>query len=234
MLASTLAVAIALAPASPGPAAPDAPSRPAAEAAEAALRHYEAGELEEARAAIERAYMIEPWPEFLYARAQIERAADRCDTAREFYRLYLDAEPPEAGAAAARDGIAACEGRSDPEDGRAPPPTPTRRRAVDPRHDPIGLSLVSLGGAGAVVGVSLYGAMAHERRVALRAQQHDAFGAHYDRARRLSVAAVALVSIGAALLLAGTVRLATLGRDARRTRRATARVLSHVTVVLPW
>ncbi|MBX7082422.1 MAG: hypothetical protein K1X88_24665 [Nannocystaceae bacterium] len=232
MLASTFALAVAIAPASPSKAT--APSRPAAEAAEAALRHYEAGELDEARAAIERAYMIEPWPEFLYARAQIERADDRCGTAREFYRLYLDAEPPQAGATAAREGIAACEGRDDPADAPAPAPTPARGRKVDPRHDPIGLSLVGLGGAAAVVGVSLLGAMAHERRAALRAQQHDSFGAHYDRARRLSVGAVALVSIGAALLLAGTVRLATVGRDAKRRRRATARVLSHVGLVLPW
>lgn len=242
MSAHLLAVAVALAPAPTQPSldpagvtaaeAGGAPSRPAAAAAEEALHHFEAGDYAKARAAIARAYMIEPWPEFLYARAQIERADAHCDTAVEFYRLYLDAAPPDAGARAAREAIEAC-GELPPAAGEpvAPPAEPPPKpRAAD---DAIGLSLVAVGGAGLLVGAGLYGGMAAQRRAAIDAADHGDFARHLDRARRFSVAAVALVSIGAALVVAGTVRLATLGRgrSERRSRRVAALMQG---VVVRW
>lgn len=231
MSALLLAVAVALAPAPTRPSLDPAgiaddggtPSRPAAAAAEEALHHFEAGDYAAARTAIARAYMIEPWPEFLYARAQIERADGHCDTAVEFYRLYLDAAPPAAGARAAREAIAACgeqppASEDDDDAGTTTPPQPTPRPR--PADDALGLSLVAVGGVGLLVGAGLYGGMASQRRAAIGSTEHGAFAQHIDRARRFSVAAAALVSVGAALVVAGTVRLATLGRGARARRRA--------------
>ena len=105
MLPAASILALALLAQPPG----DQPSRPAAEAAEDALRHWEAGRFDEARKSIARAYMIEPWRQYLYARAQIERADGQCEAAIEFYKLYLDEAPPDDAAKLARDGIAACE-----------------------------------------------------------------------------------------------------------------------------
>lgn len=223
-IAVVVAALVAFAP----PVPPSGPtSRPAAEAAEAALAHWEAGRYAEARAAIARAYMIEPWPEYLYARAQIERAAGDCVAAREFYGLYLDADPPERGAALAREGIEACPVVPEvaPDEVDAPPPASTRR------VDPLGVSLAALGGAGVVIGAGLYIGMATERRAAERAEVHDAFGDRLARARRLSVAASAVISVGAMLAIAGVVRLAIVARRGKA-RRPTRSPSSSIT--LAW
>lgn len=210
MLGSVLLTALCLAPPPAGPR-----SRPAAEAAEAALSHYEKGEYAEARAAIARAYMIEPWPEYLFARAQIERADGECVAAHEFYGLYLESDPPDKGAALAREGIAACPIRDE-----APASAPARDAAADPDATPrgpdaLGIALTSVGGASLVVGAGLYIGTAVQRRAAEGAATHDRFGDHIDRARRLGVAASAMVSIGAAFAVAGIVRLVIVHRRAK-------------------
>ena len=106
----------------------------------------EAGRFAQAREAIARAYMIEPWPDYLYARAQIERADDKCVAAREFYGLYLEAGPPERGAKLAREGIEACPVP-------VPPPRPVQDSAPPRswRRDPIGITLVGVGGTARAV-----------------------------------------------------------------------------------
>ncbi len=199
----------------PPPSTPAPRSRPAAEAAELALAHYEAGRFAEARAAIARAYMIEPWPEYLYARAQIERGAGDCMAAREFYGLYLAEGPPDKGAALAREGIAQCPVDPPPQQQQpaeiAPPSVGADSRVVDA----FGVALTATGGAALVVGAGLYIGAAAQRRAAGRAPTHDRFGDHTDRARRLGIAATAMVSIGAAVALAGAVRLLVLRRRNR-------------------
>ena len=220
MLGSVLFAALCLAPPPTGPQ-----SRPAAEAAESALSHYEKGEYAEARAAIARAYMIEPWPEYLFARAQIERADGDCVAAHEFYGLYLESDPPEKGAALAREGMAACPIPDLPPeagDGTTGPGAASGATPTGP--DALGVALTSVGGASLVVGAGLYIGTAVQRRAAQGATQHDRFGDHIDRARRLGVAASAMVSIGAAFAVAGIVRLVIVHRRAKaRGRRVPAR-----------
>lgn len=208
MIAALVTAALLLAETAP-PTGPR--SRPAALEAEAALSHYEAGRFAEARAAIERAYMIEPWPDYLYARAQIERADKQCARAKEFYELYLEADPPERGAQLAREGIAACPVT-------VPPPRPVAEDAAPPRSwrkDPVGVTLASLGGAALVVGAGLYVGLARTRKDAERATTHGEFGEHYGRARSFSIAGAAVVSIGATLAIAGIVRLAVVKNRSR-------------------
>jgi tetratricopeptide (TPR) repeat protein len=209
MLAIVMSVVVAVATA---PAR--APTRPAAEAAERALVHYEAGRYDEARSEIARAYMIEPWPEFLFARAQIERADGDCTAAREFYDLYLDADPPERGAKLAADGIAACPVRPppprvDPTDGA---PADARRTKV---VRDIGIASTAFGGAALVAATVLYAVGRAQQRSAAEAQNHGVFGARIDRAERLGVAGTAAVSVGAILTTAGVVQLVVASRQRR-------------------
>lgn len=209
MIAIVLAAALVLAETAP-PTGPR--SRPAALEAEAALSHYEAGRLDEARAAIERAYMIEPWPDYLYARAQIERADGDCARAREFYGLYLDAKPPERGAELARQGIEACPVL-------VPAPKPVTADAAPPRswrRDPIAVAFTGIGGAAIIVGAGLYVGMAKNQSGAERATTHGEFAEHYGRARGFAIAGAAVMSIGATLAIAGIVRFAIVKSRARR------------------
>lgn len=213
MLAFAMSVALAVATA---PALPSTPTRPAAEAAEAALAHYEAGRYDEARAEIERAYRIEPWPEYLFARAQIERADDDCVAARKYYNLYLEAGPPERGAKLAREGIEGCP--------VGPPPPPRVDAALeDARRDRVvrnvGIAVTATGGVALVTAAALYIAGAVQRRAAEDSNAHGVFGDHIDRARRLGVAGTAMVSIGAILTTAGVVQIVL---ATRRSRGATA------------
>jgi hypothetical protein len=214
MIALLVAAALTLSPAPPsGPR-----SRPAAAEAEAALSHYEAGRLAEARAAIARAYMIEPWPDYLYARAQIERADGKCVAAREFYGLYLEANPPERGAELARAGILAC-----PVPVPAPRPVPDTTPVKSWRKDPLGLTLAGLGGTAIVVGAGLYVGLARHRSDAQRATDHGEFARNYGRSRGFGIAAAAVMSVGATLALAGVIRLAIVKRHGRaRSRGADA------------
>jgi tetratricopeptide (TPR) repeat protein len=202
----------------PSPTGPQ--SRPAAEAAEAALSHYEAGEYAAARAAIARAYMIEPWPEYLFARAQIERADGDCAAALEFYRLYLDADPPAKGATLAQEGIDACPVSPAPPlpvaSVDAPPPTSSAPRR---RRDALGIALSAAGGASLVVGAGLFIGADVQRRAAERASTHDRFGERIDRAKRLGVAASAMVSIGAVLAVAGVVQILVVRRRGKSRER---------------
>lgn len=212
MLAVVMSVAIAVITA---PALPPKPARPAAEAAEKALAHYEAGRYDEARTEIARAYMIEPWPEYLFARAQIERADGDCTAAREFYGLYLEADPLERGAALAREGIEACPVRPPPPrvDGTEPAPNDARRNEVVRN---VGIAATAIGGASLVTAAALYIAGNVQRRAAEDALTHGGFGDHIDHARRLGVAGTAMVSIGAILTTAGIVQIVVATRRARK------------------
>ena len=215
-----LAVIVAAVLAVWAPSRPEGPrSRPAAQAAEQALTHYEARRYDEARTAIARAYMIEPWPEYLYARAQIERSDGDCVAAREFYQLYLDADPSPSGAEMARAGIEECPVAVPAPTLVAPGKTDGAAKARAGRVDRLGVALAVTGGAGVLVGVGLYAAMAVNQRAAERADSVGSFGTRLDRARALSVAAAAVVSIGAVLAVAGAVRLAIVARRSRRTTR---------------
>lgn len=200
------------------------PSQPAAAAADAALRHWEAGRFDEARKSIARAYMIEPWRQYLYARAQIERADDRCGDAIEFYRLYLDEAPPDDAAALAREGIAACERELAANPPPADVPAPANDVAVRPWwRDALGTTFAVTGGVTLLTGTGMFAWVAADRRAASRSDRHDAFARRIRRAERVSVAGVALVSIGAALLTAGVVRLAVVQARQRRGARPRAR-----------
>ncbi len=83
--------------------------RPEAQAAfEEAERAFAAKDFDKAAEALARVYAIEPLPHLLYARAQAERLAGRCETANPLYIEYLDTRPSAESAALVRWNLTVC------------------------------------------------------------------------------------------------------------------------------
>jgi tetratricopeptide (TPR) repeat protein len=208
-----LALALALVPA---PAAP--PLSPAEQAKERALDAWEAGDYDEARREIIRAYELDPKRRYLYARARIEQADGHCDVANEFYRRYLAENPPELDAQAAKRSIAECErqlaaaGGSRSDEPSVPPPRAWHR-------DPLAIGLVASGSVVLAVGLGLFGRAFVEHRLAQRTEDHAEFGRRVRRARVFSPVGIAGISLGAALVVGGAVRWAVVRRRSRAAER---------------
>jgi tetratricopeptide (TPR) repeat protein len=75
------------------------------------VAHYQAGEVDQAAAAFERAYELDPKPVILFSWAQSEVGRDHCAEAIELFRRYLATSPPEANEQAAQQRIRTCEER---------------------------------------------------------------------------------------------------------------------------
>jgi len=84
------------------------------------VARYEAGDHDEAAAAFQHAYQLDPKPIYLFSLAQSEVGRDRCLQANEIFRRYLKTDPPEANQHAAESRIRFCEERL----AAAPPPEP--------------------------------------------------------------------------------------------------------------
>jgi tetratricopeptide (TPR) repeat protein len=185
---------------------------------------YAAGKYDEASSELERAYVLDPDPALLYARAQALRLGGRCGDAIALYREYLATNPNEQQAETTRTHLVACEqvvAEQPPEPSPAtePPPSaapqtlpapatqdsPTRD---SPRwySDRIGGALV-IGGAAAIgVGVGFLVVSSRSRDDARNAELRvDAVRALDDATleRRIGIAAI---GVGVALVSGGVVR----------------------------
>nr|HEX4318351.1 hypothetical protein [Kofleriaceae bacterium] len=121
----SVAVSVAVSVSAPVAAHADAPTlAPDAQAhMTAGLAKYDAGDYDAASAELEAAYAIDPNPVLLYAWAQSEREAARCDHAVELYTRYLDSKPAsQAQVDAATHGVAACQPAKPPPPPPPPPP----------------------------------------------------------------------------------------------------------------
>lgn len=210
MLACLLAAALAAEPSSD---------------AEAGVKAFAEGRYEDAARILERAYASEPDPALLFAWAQAERYAGRCDVAVPLYREYLKEEPPADVRALTREAIVACgedpdrtgvpepEAAPEPEPEVAPEPEPEvppdePARAHPAARDAWGHALTWSGVAVAGVGAGLLGA-AHQRRgEAERAGDEQAYRNALQGAPVMSRAGIGLLAGGGALLVAGVVRFA--------------------------
>jgi tetratricopeptide (TPR) repeat protein len=213
--AGALALWVALAPADPLEANPHYGE---------AQQHWRAGRLDEAAAALERAYEKDPRPEYLFMQAEVRRKQERCEEAIELYRSFIAHEPPTEDVAAAERAMDACEEEIEPvppapvvvpPDDRPPPPPPPPK----PRPwyaDPLGNALVWPGLAVAGVGAGLLGAAHRNRAAAAGAASEPAYLDTLGSAPEMSEAGIALLSIGGALMLAGTIRWAVLAHRSRR------------------
>ena len=103
--------------------------------AEAGVKAFAEGRYDDAARILERVYAVEPDPALLFAWAQAERYAGRCDVAVPLYRAYLlEEEPPADVRALAREAIEACG--EDPDHAEEPEPEPEPEVVPEPEPEP--------------------------------------------------------------------------------------------------
>ncbi len=83
---------------------------------------YGAAEYERALQLYEQAYALEPKPQLLYAMAQTQRALGDCQAAIELYDRFLESEPSEVAANAARTNRQRCAPSAAPSGSAQPEP----------------------------------------------------------------------------------------------------------------
>ena len=194
------------------------------------LERFYAEDFDGAAQAFADAYAIEPAGFLLYSWAQAERYAERCDKAITLFERFLATAPPDDEAAKARKSIVECGGippaeaptpppaRLDPPDEPAPE-SPPPREPPPPRPPRVGFIVgLSVAGVGALTGAA--GALLLANGTRLRdtapdASTQQAYLDQLDRGDRRQVGGIALVSVGAALLVGGVVTAIVTSRKRR-------------------
>ncbi|MEM6292146.1 MAG: hypothetical protein AAGA54_12800 [Myxococcota bacterium] len=227
VLASVLALALALVPLRAKAAPPLLEDATAQEALDAGLERFYAEDFDAASTYFSEAYTREPAPFLLYSWAMAERYAGRCPKAITLLERFLSTSPPEDEAAKARKTIVDCGGippvavapQPDP-----PEPAPQPEAPPPPRNDPptteptapppgrvslgvgIGLGVVglALGATGSVVFAG--GARLREDAPAEPDQQRYVDALAQGERRQQAGATVAIV--GGAVLVTGVALLA--------------------------
>lgn len=193
------------------------------------LAHFQAREYEAAIEAFDRAFALDPRPEYLFAQAQAERLSGDCPSAIVLYRRFLELSPPEKHARAANEAIDRCERAlaSRPEHGApvepepphdsdasaAPPaldlePVPPQPR--EPRapwyHDPVGGALLGAGVIGLAVGGVYFAKSSSDASAARDAADYDSYIELMDRAESRRTIAWIGLGAGAGLAVAAGLR----------------------------
>jgi len=200
---------------------------------ERGLRLYGNAEYPAAIDEFKSGYQLEPHPDFLYAMAQAQRLAGKCQDAVESYRAFLATKPPASEADLARENLASCEeelARQPPPPSPPPstplvqpstagrtqptaPPAPPRPGAPVDRSpfytDWLGDTLAGLGIAGIAVGTGAWIAGASHASSANDARRYRDYIDDGESAERLRTVALVVGGVGVALLAAGIVRFAT-------------------------
>jgi tetratricopeptide (TPR) repeat protein len=148
------------------PAAADPPRGQAKEQFERGIEAFENKDYAEAAKWLERAYLLQPEPEMLFAWAQATRLAGDCKKAVGLYKQFLEERPTGRQADAARQPLARCEEEiaetaplPPPEAPPEPPPPPKpvekgRPFYLDPLGDVLAVSGLVLVGVGIGLHVS--------------------------------------------------------------------------------
>lgn len=241
MMAVTLTLATVLLVRLGSPAGEASPEAPVADAADADAARSEAarGEtlfaeqrFEEASAAYERAYALDPFAPFLFARALCEQKAGRCEAAIDLYREFIATEPPQMDVDRANMEIGRCVTETAAA-GPLPPPAEEvaiaqpadRPRPSHPpppsiawHRDPAGAALLSVGLVALASGLGLFLAGDASGRRADRAQTTDDFRLMVGRARALHGTGIAGISVGSGFIIGAIARYAIVSRKGRRAR----------------
>lgn len=191
------------------------------------LEQYQSKEYAAAIKEFRLAYALDPRADILFAWAQAERLYGRCSQASKLYRRFLASKPrpPEQQTEAARQGAERCKDQPDtapadpedvapdaapePEPAPAPEPVPEDTPPPPPKRkvDGLGVGLLAGGVVVGGVGVGLLGAAAGKAGDVEAAAMYDEYADGAGRVRTLRIAGGALAGVGAALIVAGVVRL---------------------------
>jgi len=184
--------------------------------------------------ALADAYLLDPRPDLLYARAQAERLAGRCNVALPLYEKFLEAERTDSLAAAdARDNRVRCQkvvastAPQAPADGGQGRANGTRPRKTTPGawyRDPAGGVLVAIGGVSTIIGGSVLGISISRDKKASDAANEGGFVDRKEVARTQHTVGIVVLSIGGAMLVAGVVRWAVVASKGERSSGSSARV----------
>jgi len=236
-------LALALASRAGTIAAPGLVSDPeAAKLVDEAQQAFKEGDYQAARDKIEAAYRIEPAPQLLWPWAQAERGVGNCQAAIDLYRRFIESGPKQEAVTAAEQNIARCEqelGVSAPP-GPPPPPPPkpsgqepsTAPAPVEPApvdqpadkptparkwyRDPLGGALVGAGGGLMIVGTGLAGgASSRAKKLGDDAGTMSEYDDRKGKTTAMRNGGIAVLSIGAALVIGGVVRWAILAKKGK-------------------
>lgn len=189
---------------------------------------YKEQQWDRASRAFADAYAIDPNPDYLFARAQAERFAGRCNVAVKLWDQYLAVETSPPAVREAKVNRAYCEpdgsGDTAPSTttGATTPPAnehePVRDRPSRAWYrDPAGGVLVAVGGVSTVIGASVLGLALSRDRKASSADTEGSYVAEKDAVKGPHRAGIAVLSVGGALLVAGVVRWAVVASRSRGT-----------------
>ena len=226
-IAAWISFSIGLGPGEHGPAEPE-PVKENAEptsAGPSAAELFQGRRYREAAAAFAREYERDPQPALLFGRGQALLRSGDCFGAIESFEAFLETEPPEADANAARDQVTYCREiieanskRDEEEETEPPPPVieqPVER--AEPWHrDRMGSIFVGIGSPVLITGAILYGGSFGIAN-GDAPQQHTEHDQRQGRVRGMAATGLALLGVGTALVIAGAVRWGLLAR--RRTPR---------------
>lgn len=175
------------------------------------------------------AYAVDPDPAYLFARAQAERFAGRCNVALQIWDRYLEVERSQSSRQEAKVMRAYCEPGSAPasptkavpgDDAPVTGAAPGEQQRPRPWYrDPAGGVLVATGGVSAVIGGSILGLALSRDRDARNAETEGSYVDEKDAVRRPHGAGIAVLSVGGALLVAGVVRWAVVAGRASKPGR---------------
>ncbi len=199
--------------------------------ADAAMR---AGEYAKAAKAYAVAFEAYEEPAFLWGMAEALRMDERCDDAVVIYEAYLELPVGDDAREAARVAIAQCKVAGVRIEGPfAPPPPPTPRRATDalldydddvtvgrrPRVDPLGVTLVAMGGLATVAGAALMISAARVRRSGPSQSTESGFYATQEQAGRMGAAGAGVLVLGLTTTVVGAIRWGVVEKKRRRADR---------------
>lgn len=209
------------------PATTSTEPAPAEDHAAIAARAFRNGEFVLAADAFQRAYEQSGDPALLFGRAQALRRAGSCAAAIDVFEEFIATSPPAADAEAAQTVIDECRAILDvheapppepvaPVDPSTPPPAPAKPK---PWHrDVTGGVLVGAGLTLTAIGGALLGSASTQAEEPLGGETE--YEQRRDRVRTLSIASVAVMSVGGALLVGALVRYAVVAKRGRSSRVA--------------
>jgi len=186
----------------------------------AGIERYKAKDYDGASAAFEKAYAAAPDGKILFAWAQSERFAGRCQHSIELFQQLLSDELTEANRTAVERNISECQAviaaappvepvvepppvERPPDDViRLPMPAPTPEGRPWYK-DPVGLGFLGGGVVGLGVGIAIYGAAVGRDSAADDATTYAEFADKKAQAKRLGTIGVVTGVAGVALIGAG-------------------------------